>query len=158
MRLESLTKNTHISSLTWHYLYKIMFILPVMKDHLSWESTKLSGCFVQVSLYNFKLIIQNTILGTCCKIVFICVPQNLSEVSSSSGNGSVSPGSKPLPEPMLTQICVTIWHHSATIGYITYRQISNISRTSVGNKFVDTSDVVRASPVGTAPTTSSFST
>ena len=40
----------------------------------------------------------------------------------------------------------------------TYRKTSNISRTFVGNKIVDNSDVVGASPVGAAPTTSSFST
>ena len=40
----------------------------------------------------------------------------------------------------------------------TYRQTSNISRTSVGTKIVDHLDVVGASPVGAAPTTSSFST
>ena len=39
-----------------------------------------------------------------------------------------------------------------------YRQVSNISYTLVGNKIVDHSDVVGASPVGAAPTTSSFST
>ena len=39
-----------------------------------------------------------------------------------------------------------------------YRQVSNISRTLVGNTIVDYSDVVGASPVGAAPTTSSFST
>ena len=39
-----------------------------------------------------------------------------------------------------------------------YRQVSNIRRTLVGNKIVDHSDVVGASPVGAAPTTSSFST
>ena len=39
-----------------------------------------------------------------------------------------------------------------------YRQVSNISRTLVGNLIVDHSDVVGASPVGAAPTTSSFST
>ena len=39
-----------------------------------------------------------------------------------------------------------------------YRQVSNISRTLVGNKIVDHSDVVGASPVGAAPTTSSFCT
>ena len=38
-----------------------------------------------------------------------------------------------------------------------YRQTSNIRRTELGNKIVDHSDVVGASPVGTAPTTSSFS-
>ena len=39
-----------------------------------------------------------------------------------------------------------------------YRKTSNIRRTLVGNKIVDHSDVVGASPVGAAPTTSSFST
>ena len=39
-----------------------------------------------------------------------------------------------------------------------YRKTSNISRTLVGNKIVDNSDVVGASPAGAAPTTSSFST
>ena len=36
-----------------------------------------------------------------------------------------------------------------------YRQASNISPTLVGNKFVDHSDAVGASPVGDAPATSS---
>ena len=39
-----------------------------------------------------------------------------------------------------------------------YRQTSNISRTLVGLKIIDHSDVVGASPVGAASTTSSFST
>ena len=40
----------------------------------------------------------------------------------------------------------------------TYHKTSNIRRILVGNKIVDHSDVVGASPVGAAPTTSSFST
>ena len=39
-----------------------------------------------------------------------------------------------------------------------YRQVSFIRRILAGNKIVDHSDVVGASPVGAAPTTSSFST
>ena len=39
-----------------------------------------------------------------------------------------------------------------------YRKTPNINRTLVGNKIVDHSDVVGASPVGAAPTTPSFST
>ena len=39
-----------------------------------------------------------------------------------------------------------------------YRQVSNLRGTLLGNKFVDDSDVVGASPVGAAPTTPSFST
>ena len=44
------------------------------------------------------------------------------------------------------------------IYYFAYRKTSNTRRTLVGNKTVDHSDVVGASPVGAAPTTSSFST
>ena len=41
---------------------------------------------------------------------------------------------------------------------VIYRKTSNIKCTLVGNKIVDHSDVVGASPVGAAPTTSSFLT
>ena len=39
-----------------------------------------------------------------------------------------------------------------------YRQTSSISRTLIGDKIADHSDVVGPSPVGAAPTTSSIST
>ena len=39
-----------------------------------------------------------------------------------------------------------------------YRQTSNTSRTLIGNKLVDHSDVDETSPVGAGPTISSFST
>ena len=42
--------------------------------------------------------------------------------------------------------------------YGIYRQTSNMVCTLVGNKIFIHSDVVGASPVGAAPTTSSFST
>ena len=59
-------------------------------------------------------------------------------------------GRNTLPEPMLTQFTDAYMRH--------YRKTSNISRTLVGNNTVDHSDVVGASPVDAAPTTSSFST
>ena len=43
-------------------------------------------------------------------------------------------------------------------GKYNYHQVSNIRRTLVGIEIVDHSDVVGASPVGAASTTSSFST
>ena len=51
---------------------------------------------------------------------------------------------------------VSIKVHTQTKG--SYLQVSNIRRTPVGNYIVDHSAVVGASPVGAAPTTSSFST
>ena len=44
------------------------------------------------------------------------------------------------------------------MGEIMYNQNSNISHTSVGNKIVDHSDVVGASPISIAPIKSAFST
>ena len=41
---------------------------------------------------------------------------------------------------------------------IAYRQAVNVRPILVGNKIVDHSEVVGASPVGAAPTSSSFST
>ena len=48
--------------------------------------------------------------------------------------------------------------HSIALLGLCYRKTSHISRTLVGNKIVDNSDVAGASPVGAAPITSSFST
>ena len=50
------------------------------------------------------------------------------------------------------------WHILIVCAILNYRKISNIRRTLVGNWIVDHSDLVGASPVGAAPTTSSFST
>ena len=63
----------------------------------------------------------------------------------------------------LVQYCSVSIAHALTILQsntkpLNYRQVSNISRILVSNKIVDHSDVVGASPVGAAPTTSSFST
>ena len=78
---------------------------------------------------------------------------------------------KPSPEPILTNnqrgLVAFIWgqfigNNEDVYPWYEfendYRQVSNISRTLVGNKIVDHSDEVGASPVGAAPTTSSFST
>ena len=59
------------------------------------------------------------------------------------------------------QIISYCWNrHSDHVcpGVTVHRQVYNIRRTLVGNEIDDHSDVVGASPVGAAPTTSSFST
>ena len=60
-------------------------------------------------------------------------------------------------------IGISIWYRWENSWWIffnisDYRKVSSIRRTLVGNEIVDHSDVVGASPVGAAPTTSSFST
>ena len=52
---------------------------------------------------------------------------------------------------------ITIWGQAA-FSVVNYRQVSIIRPTLIGNQIVDHSDVVGASHVGAAPTTSSFST
>ena len=47
---------------------------------------------------------------------------------------------------------------TSVIDSFYYRKNPSISRTLAGIKIVDNSDVVGASPVGAAPTTSSFLT
>ena len=47
---------------------------------------------------------------------------------------------------------------SVKLPYAHYCQTSNINQTLVGIRIVDHSDVVGTSPVGAAPTASSFST
>ena len=63
------------------------------------------------------------------------------------------------------QVCQIFWWRKFFIAVVQwvyekgmYCQISNISHTLIDNKIVDHSHVVGASPVGAAPTTSSFST
>ena len=51
---------------------------------------------------------------------------------------------------------IVLWVRITQLIY--YRKTSNISQTLVANEIVDNSDVIAASPVGAAPTTSSFST
>ena len=63
-----------------------------------------------------------------------------------------------LKDKTIVTVVVTRQSLSSIILNYDYRKSSNIRRTFVGNKIVDQSDVVGASPVGAAPTTSSFST
>ena len=60
---------------------------------------------------------------------------------------------------ILTFQSTLVDYYNATDGVNwTHRQTSNTSRTLVGSKIDDHSDVVGAPPVGAAPTTFSYST
>ena len=73
-------------------------------------------------------------------------------------------GAKPLSKPMLGYCPLDPWEQTSfCLGLNVlidsyYHKTSNINRTLARNKIVDNSDVVGASPVGAAPTTSSFLT
>ena len=63
-------------------------------------------------------------------------------------------------DPMVARLTTKHFAYwkSGLIVIDTYRKTSNIRRTLIGNKIIDYSDIVGASPVGAAPTTSSFLT
>ena len=66
----------------------------------------------------FKLVIQNSCLGTHCEIALGRMTlHQYWEVSIGSGYGLVPPGNKRLPELMLTQICIAICRHWTTMIY-----------------------------------------
>ena len=67
-------------------------------------------------------------------------------------------GHKPRISPVMWLLIVFTFFVKQCIRYKTYRKTSNIRRTFAGNEIVDHSDVVGASPIGAAPTTSSFLT
>ena len=57
-----------------------------------------------------------------------------------------------------TQLLAFTSDVARVLNFSTYRKVFNVRGTLVGNKTVDHTNVVGASPVGAAPTTSSFST
>ena len=63
---------------------------------------------------NFRYVICKQILvidgwGISCEIVLIEMSLDFTDIGS--GNGLLPDGTKPLPEPMLTQIYVAKWRH-----------------------------------------------
>ena len=64
-----------------------------------------------------------------------------------------------IPNHSLIHVICVLFEFEFAFPYSSaYHQTSNVRRTLVGNIIVDNSDVVGASPVGAAPTTSSLST
>ena len=59
----------------------------------------------------FKLTLMNGGWGISYEIALKWMPQDLTDVNIGSGNGLVPSGNTPLPEPMLTEICVAKWRH-----------------------------------------------
>ena len=100
------------------------------------------------------------IIGTNAGILLIGpLETNFSEISNAGHKFSFKETHLKASSAICAQFCLYLnvlklaqakWHM--------YRKTSNISHTLVGNKIVDHSDVVGASPVGAAPTTSSVST
>ena len=108
-----------------------------------------SATVYNISLYNGTLY-SGTLqciawVGSFTEHWHLCVSNLWIVIVSGSGHGL-----------SLVQRQATFQNHNDFLA--NYRKTSNISHTLIGNKIVDNSDVFGASPVGAAPTTSSFST
>ena len=83
------------------------------------EQTKLNSLAPGKFEWNFRHVIFKQISvtdgwGISCGTVLICAGLHWWSVYIGSDNGLMPSSNKPLPEPMLTQISVTIWCHYAT--------------------------------------------
>ena len=138
-----------------HMGWKIDDLNPIWVRLLSWSQLS-NPSDLPCSFFLF-LVICSIGSGTSSLIQWHHLWENVriiiaSRISCTLSGIDVSPSCS-----TLLAICQKTMQGICVFSY-TYRQTSNISRTLVGNKIVDNSDVVEASPVGAAPTTSSFST
>ena len=74
--------------------------------------------------YSFETHSKDNILSISCEIAhrWMC-KVSLMIINIGSGNGLVLSSNKPLPDPMLAQLYVPIWHHQATVSYPNLTQI-----------------------------------
>ena len=63
----------------------------------------------------FKLLIQNSGVGTRCEIAL--TRTSLMRINIGSGKGLVLSGNKPLPKLLLAQICVAIWRQANAVQH-----------------------------------------
>ena len=98
------------------------------------------------------------------KIELICQQPAISQLGGVQGGKPVSSGVLERMAEQLTQCSgyeskqMNDIRYIVKFSHLTYCQISDISYNLAGNQIIDHSGVVGASPVGAAPTTSSFST
>ena len=74
-------------------------------------------CGYNLEFVIFKLISRIDVLSISCEIaLWNTTRPHWRLLNIGSGNGLVPSGNKPLPEPMLTQSYVTIWHQQAAMN------------------------------------------
>ena len=155
----------------WEYLWKFQIYTHAFNVKcLSWEKSvmKMSSFRHVLSCDSQQYRWQS--YNMCIMILFVVNPSvwTVCKVKS-KGNiralhywhvwvESSSEGNSPVTGGFPSQMAVTQKVLPCLDDIMLYNKTSNIRRTLVANKIVDHSDVVGASPVGAAPTTSSFST
>ena len=152
-------------------LFQIMTCHLSYKQAITWTNAALSTgplgtnlSDIRIRIYKFSFI-KMCLKGSSAKWRPFCPGVNELTVQLAGGILLTSWASRALIYLIsLGHIFMDYYHYvhlwKGPTGHLlqAYRQVSNIRRTLVGNEIVDHSDVVGASPVGAAPTTSSFST
>ena len=90
-------------------------------------------------------------IGPCCILILIYQRNFVLEYSANCDVNGPDAATAFVP-------CWIYINNASILSHNACHQTSDLSHTLVAIKIVDHSDVVGASPVGTAPTTSSFST
>ena len=124
----------HISCLHWVCMEWYVFIILISRVSLIAEYSQWDLCKISLWLLS-RHILQYIIFFFNSRHIYILCKNDDQKHSIAC-----------------CSISIMIWQKN------NYRQVSNIKRTLVGDKIVDHSDIVGASPVGVAPTISSFCT
>ena len=90
-----------------------------------------TGVTSDVGVPSTHLVIQNSGLGTHCEIALRWMPWN--PYDKSTLGQIIADDNKSLPEPMLTQMYVTMWCHKATMVKCNCLIMNFISTTVVCN-------------------------
>ena len=114
---------TLVDQVPWHYKLSLgaseLTHCPLNQngnmDHSRQWLQEQGKCDSNLKLVIFKFIIKHIdILSISCVIALVWMPQLRPHwwlFNIDSGNGLVPSGNKPLPAPVMTQICVSTWHH-----------------------------------------------
>ena len=145
-------------AITWSLLYYGYF-LPSLKVSLITPSKIHRQKFTM-----FLLACNTTRAGNHCCVIHLCEQRSLKNICGFSNDNTTTVLFVSELIGHLDRICTSLNPYTQVLWlekpYFRweYRQVSDIRGTLVGNWIVHHSDLVGASPLSAAPTTSSFST
>ena len=137
-----------------HHDYEFHWSPQLMKQEWSINN---SFCPVQANNSQTRIWFQKKIMSTCTFFPYTTKASHTQTIRSDI-YAVTSWWTIFTPSQVTHNTPIALIGSALKASYEVYPQVSNIRCTLVGNKIVDHSAVVGASPVGAAPTTSSFST
>ena len=99
---------------------RLLMIIILYHTVYSVYSLSVDPCYKSLNLSKFQANFSDYWLMYLLWKCPVCLLMALADAKLDSGDGLVSSGNKPLPEPMLTELCEGIWHQSATIRELVF--------------------------------------